>query len=741
MNKNLLLYLLFGVFIIGNKHCYCDIALSYFQTNLERFFNMAPKIWHNYIRMFMYRYLKYSQLEKRKLNNLIFKTYKYSFILLALRDKSIESNKLSKSQIPYKVNVTWASGMIYVSVSTYKIIPYTLHFYFNINSEIRLNMTFISLHLSEVFLKCKYDKLEVHNSNETEMKYKYCGYHSNFNFYPEFGDLFIIIKLYLKIPFHFNAKFSVTDNKLIFNPTSYPRSSRLSNTVSLRSKIYDTIKTNCYKIGSQYFVTSFHINIIKFFRIYLRFFNVNENNHVIYDGPGYGFNILKRNGEKSSIFTSTFQCLVQFLVNDIFHWSTLFYHSNAENDNTNFKKIYIESEIVIQFPFINCWNNLCVHLLEHTRGLFLNFTVLNISVNSPETSTCLYQGLYIGEYWKDNFRSIDEMCLEFNISSQSLMPTFHTRGSSLWIALYWYEGFTSITAAISVSASKCQGVYLNICKYHQHCMVYNFNKTIDYKDYNEDNLNKIKHFINEVTHGTKLHFYDCHSLNQKQRFKLPGRECVILILSDKLDHFEYLNRVCKITLSTERASDERHETVKKIPYIDGFLGEGNYIEIVGHKSCFFSKQSMYNQMFNDRIISEYHHMKFVKRFKQHLSSEIDTVRMKINFRQYRNQVNIMLIGLSKKRIDIQYALIAYKPNVTTSDVLLGVTLQLGYAMGLDLMLSADRNLQINPKDGHILCSITIQRVVTLYLAFFTTYTNLFYIDTGKSLMRFDIIMF
>ena len=167
MNKKLLLYLLFGLFIIDIKHCHSDIALSYFQANLEKFFKMAPKNWHNYIRMFMYRYLKYIKPEKRKLNNLIFKIYNYSFIILALRDKSMELNKLSESDMPYKMNVTWASGMIYVSVLTYKTIPYTLHFYFSLSSEIRLNMTFISLHLSDHFLNCTYDKLEVHNSKET----------------------------------------------------------------------------------------------------------------------------------------------------------------------------------------------------------------------------------------------------------------------------------------------------------------------------------------------------------------------------------------------------------------------------------------------------------------------------------------------------------------------------------------------------------------------------------------------
>ena len=712
MNKKLLLYLLCGLFIIDIKHCYSDITLSYFQANLEKFFKMAPKNWHNYIRMFMYRYLKYIKPEKRKLNSLIFKIYNYSFIILALRDKSMELNKLSESDMPYKMNVTWASGMIYVSVLTYKTMPYTLHFYFSLSSEIRLNMTFISLHLSDHFLNCTYDKLEVHNSKETKLKYKYWRCHSNFNFYPEFKVFTIMIKLYLRIPFHLNAIFSVTDNKLIFSPTGYPLTNSIPDNIISRGVIYYTTKIYCLKVGSQHFVTSYHIKIIKIYRVHLRNIKSKEKNFVIYDGPGYGFNILNRNGEKSSIIASTFQCLVQFLLNDPPDRFLPFYFSNIESDNKKFKKIYIESEILIQIPFISCWNNLCVHHLEHKKGWFLNFTVLNISVSSPETSTCLYQGLYIGEHWLNEYRPIGEMCSEFNISSQSLMPTFHTRGSSAYIALYWYEGFTSITAAISISTSKCQGVYLDICRCHQYCT-------------NEDyhSSKKFRRFIDEVTQYTMLKLDTCHVYRQKQTFSVFPGGCVILILSDKLEIVEYLNNVCKITVDTYADDSE-------IPYIDGFLGDGNYMELVGHKDCFSSKQSICKTKFNDTNISEFHHLKFIKRFRQNLSNEIDTVHIRINSRHYRNQVNIMLIDLKKKRLEVHYAFIAYKPNLTVFNILLGVTLQLGYAMGLDLRLSAERNLNIDPESRHTICSITIQRESDL--RFYSLYTNSFSTETGKS---------
>ena len=140
-----------------------------------------------------------------------------------------------------------------------------------------------------------------------------------------------MIKLYLRIPFHLNSIFSVTDNKLIFNPTGYPLNKKSIDNVSLRGLflvVYYTMKIHSYKVGSQYFVTSYHIKIIKIYRMHLRFVNSKEKNSVIYDGPGYRFDILNKRGGKSHFVASTFQCLLQFLltymfqgdISDLFHY-------------------------------------------------------------------------------------------------------------------------------------------------------------------------------------------------------------------------------------------------------------------------------------------------------------------------------------------------------------------------------------------------------------------------------------
>ena len=669
------------MFIIHHEHCLSDNALNYFQSNLQENFKMTPKIWHIYIRIFMYRYFKWSQFEKNNIHNVLFYIHTYSFIYIKLRDKSLESRGLCQSKKSYEMNVIWTSGLVYMSVLAYKDVPYTLKLNFKVNLELRLNMTFHVLHLREVVINdCKYDMLEVYNSNYIKGKYKYCGYYSNFNLYPEFNDFIIIITLHLRLPFHVHALFSVTDKQLIFNPLDPPGNLDVIN---------DLIKIQCFRVGGQYFVTSFFITIVKFYRVHLKIINSNAQHFVIYDGPGYHFSILNKTGD-NSVSASTFQCLVQFLVNNTFQWytGTLFRYSYIKNDNTNFKKFDLESDVIIHIPFINCLSNFCVYFVDHKEGLYLNFTVLNVSVNSPETSNCLFQGLHFGEHWKNSYFIIEEMCSEFNIASEKSMSTYHTRGSSLWMTLYWYKGYTSITAVISVSATKCQGVYLNICRYHQYCTKSDYHKYFN-------------PYINIVTRHTKIQFDDCLVHRQRQYFKLQAGECVLLILSDKFDPVEELNDVCKITLSMRKDEGE-------IIYIDGYLGQGNYVEIVNHKDCLSSKQSMCQKMHNDKDVSFFQWLKFVEKFKEYLSNKIDTTHVQINSRQYTNQVNIMLIGLRKTRPEVVFGLVAYQHNAILSDVLFGATLELRYAMGLDWILSTNINKLISFQHRYTLCRIAIQ---------------------------------
>ena len=233
---------------------------------------------------------------------------------MALKDKSLQPVDMIQNVSLYKTNVLWTSGKIFISLPSYKHGSFIFQFYFDLNSELRLNLTFILLHLRDVLLKCQYDKLEVKLNQKlinTKSTYKYCGYYSNFILYPDMHDFIVIISLQLMKPFDLDALFSVTDKDFISNP--------LDLALNTKEPLV-LIQLLCYKIVRKYYLTSFLVSITKIYRLQIDIAKSKEKNYVLYDGPGYRFNILNKKGEKSHFVTSTFQCLLQFLLTFQFKW-------------------------------------------------------------------------------------------------------------------------------------------------------------------------------------------------------------------------------------------------------------------------------------------------------------------------------------------------------------------------------------------------------------------------------------
>ena len=704
------LNLLLILFTIFANQCNGDYSLHYFQSKIQHCFKNAPKTWNTYIRMFMYRYLNHNKFQKELCNHQLFHIYKYSKVFMELKDKTLESKGDFGGQNSSHVNVYRTSGHIHISHIPYKYKSYLYSLYFNLNVRIILNITFHMLHLREVALDCNYDKLEVKCPKRTEEKYKYCGYHSNFNLYPYLNEVIIIITLHLRMSFNLNASFSITDKTLIFNPL---------NSSSMWSGITGSkVKPQYYNICGQYFVTSFFINILKAYQLYIKFLNSNEKNYVIYDGPDSRFNMLNIN-ENKYVYASTFQCFVQFLLSNSSQWYTnnLFYIGKYTmlKYKTTFKWFHPDSDVVIQMPFGHCVHNFCFNKLWQKKGFYFNVTVLNVSVNSHETSSCLFQGLVLGEMNSYHFTAIAEICSKVNnTSSESSLLSFHTRGSSLWIVVYWYNGFTSLNGTISVSVSKCQGIYLNLCSYHHYC-----------RGANEGLFGR---FLKEVIGQTKLIFYDCYNEHFKQTFGLQTSECFVLILSDIMVPNQTFNRyqffmksVCEINLFSTPGRNQ-------ISDIYGSLAEGNYMEVVGYKDCFTSKHRMWNKILKYKPVVEFTQVKLIKRFQLNSLGEINTVTVKFYSRYMKNQVNILLSGVQKEAQQVQYALATHQPGLAISDIMLAVGMQYNIQYGLDWILNIDTNVKLDLLDRSLLCTFNFHRTSGFI---FTSISAPFMVYVGK----------
>ena len=69
----------------------------------------------------------------------------------------------------------------------------------------------------------------------------------------------------------------------------------------------------------------------------------------------------------------------------------------------------------------------------------------------------------------------------------------------------------------------------------------------------------------------------------------------------------------------------------------------------------------------------------------------------------------MLTGLSDRKEKKQYGLTAHQPGLDMSDLMFRVVLSNTWSLGLDCMLSIDRNITIGPQYRTSVCSFTIER--------------------------------
>ena len=106
MDERFLLHNLLILIFIDQSHN--DQALSYFKSNFQKSFEETPKIWYNYIRMFIYKSLYYKQCEYgfSKIDLVYFNILKYSIFFMRLKDASLESRGVFQGKRSLQIEYT-----------------------------------------------------------------------------------------------------------------------------------------------------------------------------------------------------------------------------------------------------------------------------------------------------------------------------------------------------------------------------------------------------------------------------------------------------------------------------------------------------------------------------------------------------------------------------------------------------------------------------------------------------------
>ena len=640
------------IIIIHNKLSLAEMTLAHFATKYEPIFKEAPKMWQKYIHKFLHIHLKKIQPESDTYGLILNQLSRHSIEFLKLRDASLSPRIFFEYAV-------WTSRFFHVSVLESEVMDFRL--LFRLSPLLRLNITFFFMVIQTFRTDCRRSRLLVIPGD-----YQYCGRFSQFNLYPYHFNVSLSLSIFERtFKQKLNGSYSVVDKDLIVTYAA----------VYNRYQNY-TIAQHFLRVANRDFVTSFLMQTVKIYRIKLIIFKVQISEFVVFDGPLNIFKIIKSCQKMSFCVSSTFQCLLQFSSSKQANSNTFTFHAIQHADRIHMKvKADIKS---VPLPNDNCSDKLCVILFESILGFQLNFTVVTLNVSPTDHESCLLQGLAIIDEFLDSCLPGNETCLEYGGYRNILSRSFHTKHQLLWVVLYWYKGYSTITTEIIISATTCKGVKIDVCSYESKCSRV-LPTGVD--------TSLCIPYLSSITKFTNLKLTTLYDkLKTVLYFSLPEDQCVTLMLvkwihSPLWDFFSTVshNPHCSLILTTTGSGSE-------ITKIDGAFDKISYMKIGGPKNVLLPNKEIAH---ND--ISEFHvfTLRNMASSENSKIKEIKGVHVFFHKQRSRNDwSNIHLLGVARKeKLQKDYFVRNIQPYNQPS----GVLLQLMNSnrkdeFGLDLMV-------------------------------------------------------
>ena len=292
--------------------------------------------------------------------------------------------------------------------------------------------------------------------------------------------------------------------------------------------------------------------------------------------------------------------------------------------------------------------------------------VQNVNAFSHGSSTCLFLGITLGETWNGLYFTITEICPEFGAPKNIIKRRFYTSSNWLWIVLYWYHGYSNITATVTATTTKCKGVRFDVCYFAY--SVKNYKSSLYFKKVTQSaNLTLIKE-------GNVV-------------FLSLKEGCMVLMVMDweRLD-FRYKWDFCEIILSP--FPDDI-----KITHIDYELHSASKINISSSMQKFSTEYMNNDEVIDEEKLSEFklvtinnQGIKRIEMFRGLQNSKImsRSIFFKLHFaRRKIDWINMMV--QHSKYTKTKYAVTRHNLNVEIPLVMMTVHRSL-HMFGIDKLL-------------------------------------------------------
>ena len=435
-----------------------DLAFKHFTSALS--LRDQPKLWYRYIQMFVSSKIKNISNHRINCKVFLFKLFDFSAQWLKSSTRKLFiNNSISQNMTTPGPKFLYIMNYFYPCTGwsyTEEWKPF-VSFAFKLHSFLRINLTFYAIYFYRFTGR---DYVVIHNS--TKLSYScfitpslcfmngsvFSGYHSDFNYYPEFHKFLVDIVYNGHELFKIDVSFQVMDQGIIKNIVNY---SNYLHNIFLMYEVQSKLK----KLMEILF-----LGVRKTHQILLQFPQSLSQRFVIFDGPGFLAKTLHTTGESAQVIkTSSFQCIVQYLSKNF--GNNLIYTFNYASKPLVICKmfhIYSIKDHLKTLPFAKCHESPVFIEIVTQKMYQINISVVDLSSKTKVFPDCTLGGLQISEQLSGEYRESVTLC-----RSESTHRNFYSHNSSARVLLYWYEPYDQIRTVLNISQTKCRHIHIDPC--------------------------------------------------------------------------------------------------------------------------------------------------------------------------------------------------------------------------------------------------------------------------------------
>ena len=449
-----------------------DIAMRYAVQKNVNLLNAHAKHWHRYCNMMLYQCfkgnvlytnVKFTRLQlircsniflkyRMRVDNTPFKTYPF------LIPNKYEHH--SKKIVFKQVRITRVSGNI--SIYVLHEHEFLYNYYFETDQLLRINITVYTLYSYGGFQNCDLQFIlfatEIGNLSKEVI---FCYHLSTYNFYSVSNDLQMSFVAYLQLEYIFNFSYSVIDKNMLYTDL------KLNGNVKKALERENILPFPTYNFKTA-LIFSFFFKTRKINTIFIE----NENLPpfifaIMYDGPGFLAPVNELKNNMKTISSSSFQCILQFMVYINSSLSTIYSLSHRD------KPLSIQKSLVVRYndTFLL---TLTSHLYRtNTKIILINTipiyqimgTLKHVDYTGFYDPSCLFGGFVVGEYSNEIYDEFFKVCDSTGAKSRS----FYSQKSSLILLFYWYKEYSKLNISVILSQTTCKSVLFDPCLFRREC--------------------------------------------------------------------------------------------------------------------------------------------------------------------------------------------------------------------------------------------------------------------------------